>query len=87
MKTQWTEPRLFDLPPASYPQLQVKVSVNLDGPRGTSEVWVEIKDLVKGERIALWSNPLTSVFTAPECASEILADAVRTAMRDLAPFG
>jgi hypothetical protein len=78
--------RLFQPPPASYTDLQVAVAVNLDGPHGSAQCWVTITDLSTRERVACWSVPANRLADAPTCASEIIADAVRTAMVDLSPF-
>lgn len=83
---QWLQDRLFEPPPRAISQIKVRCDVNIDGPAGTSVVWVTIEDLTTGEQLACWSNPPNQVWVAPECASEIMADAVRTAMRDLSPF-
>lgn len=85
-RPSFTEPRLFDLAPIPTPEMQVAVAVNLSGPNGTAEVWVTISDLVTGATMACWSEQTGGLDSAPTCASEIIGDAVRTALRDLGPF-
>lgn len=85
-QSQWTEPRLFDPGPACIPHIKCRIDVNLDGPAGNAVTHVTISDLTTGARMAYWSTSSVSLDSLPASATEILADAVRTCLRDLSPF-
>lgn len=83
---RWTEPRLFEPPPASYPELQCSVAVNISGPSGRATIWTTVTDLQTGNRIACWSSDDVAISSLPGSALEVLADGIRTTLRDLSPF-
>lgn len=78
--------RLFTPPPPMITGLKLRLDVNLDGPSGTAETWITLSELATGDQLACWSERTVRLDAMPDAATEVLADALRTALRDLAPF-
>lgn len=85
-RTDHVQPHLFDPPPRSVPTIIVRLDVHLEGPANRHQCWVTVRDPSGDGVLACWSTPAEMLLAAPDSAAEILRDAIRTAMKDLAPF-
>jgi len=80
------QPRLFEPEPPRSQGITVACIVHLQGPADRAEFWLTLTDTTTGQQMACWSVQGTGLATAAACASEILADTVRTALDQLSPF-
>lgn len=81
-----SQPSMFAPEELPYPEMVVRLDLQLDGPRGRCVTWVTISEGVTGGQLACWSTPAVRLDSMPDSVTEILADALKLAMRQLAPF-
>lgn len=86
MRATHTEPSLFEPETIPFDSLTVTVTVHLDGPQNRSEAWVTISHALDGQLACFGPDRGTCGTQTAPAAAEIMADAVRTALRQLRTF-
>lgn len=83
---KFTEARLFEPPPIRREAISVVLTVHLDGPSDHVTCGVLIRDSATRETLSMWVDHARRLSDWPAVTGEILGDAVRAALGDLAPF-